>query len=94
MKMIAFNMTSSQYRNLISYLKAINTEESYSKLSEENNTANYEDNNEIIKCAIIKDIPNKKEIPKFHISNLIKNLKYLLLNEIPPSLIYQEAKNF
>ena len=94
MKMIALSMTSSQYRNLISYLKAINSEESFSKLSEDNNSIIENDNNEIIKCAIIKDIPGKKEIPKFHINNLIKNLKNLILKDIPPSLIYQEIKYF
>lgn len=88
MKMIAFNMTSSQYRYLISYLKVINNDESYLKLSDDNN--NIEDDNsrdDFTKCVIIKDIPAKKEIPKFNINNLIKNLKNIIFQDIPPSLI-------
>jgi hypothetical protein len=95
MKMIAFNMTSSQYRYLISYLKVINNDESYLKLSDDNN--NIEDDNsrdDFTKCVIIKDIPAKKEIPKFNINNLIKNLKNIIFKDIPPSLIYQDAKYF
>ena len=95
MKMIAFNMTSSQYRYLISYLKVINNDESYLKLSDDNN--NIEDDNsrdDFTKCIIIKDIPAKKEIPKFNINNLIKNLKNIIFKDIPPSLIYQDAKYF
>ena len=95
MKMIAFNMTSSQYRYLISYLKVINNDESYLKLSDDNN--NIEDDNsrdDFTKCVIIKDIPAKKEIPKFNINNLKKNLKIIIFKDIPPSLIYQDAKYF
>ena len=95
MKIISFNMTSSQYRNLISYLKVINNDESYLKLSEDNN--NMEDDNDrddFIKCVIIKDIPAKKEIPKFSFNNLAKNLKNIIFKNIPPSLIYQDAKYF
>ena len=92
-KMISFNMTSSQYRYLISYLKAINNDASYLKLSQDND--NIEDNNnrnDMLNCVIIKDIPSKKEIPKFNINNLIKNFKTLLFQDIPPSLIYQDIK--
>ena len=94
MKMISFNMTSSQYKYLISYLKVINSEDSFSKLSEDNDNIIEDNNNEIIKCTIIKDIPAKKEIPKFNLNNLIKNLISLIFKDIPPSLIYQEAKSF
>ena len=97
MKMISFNMTSSQYRNLISYLKVINTDESYLKLPGENNKTNNEDDNDrndFMKCVNIKEIPSKKEIPKFNINNLIKNLKQIIFQDVPPSLIYQEAKYF
>jgi len=94
MKMISFNMTSSQYKYLISYLKVINSEESFSKLSEDNNNIIDDDHNEMAKCAIIKDIPSKKEIPKFNLNNLIKNLLNLLFKDIPPSLIYQESKAY
>ena len=94
MKMISFNMTSSQYKYLISYLKVINSEESFSKLSEDNDSIIEDNNNEITKCAIIKDIPAKKEIPKFDLNNLIKNLISLIFKEIPQSLIYQETKSF
>ena len=92
-KMISYNMTSSQYRYLISYLKAINNDASYLKLSQDND--NIEDNNnrnDMLNCVIIKDIPSKKEIPKFNINNLIKNFKTLLFQDIPPSLIYQDIK--
>ena len=95
MKMIAFNMTSSQYRYLISYLRVINKDASYLKLSDDDN--NKEDNNDrddFTKCVIIKDIPAKKEIPKFNINNLVKNLRNILFKSISPSLIYQESKYY
>ena len=96
MKMIAFNMTSSQYKNLISYLKAINNEQSYLQLSQNDNNIEEDENdrNDFLKCVVIKDIPVKKEIPKFNINDLIKNLKKIIFKDISPSLIYQEAKNF
>ena len=92
-KMISFNMTSSQYRYLISYLKAINNDASYLKLSQDNDSIEDNNNrNDMLNCVIIKDIPSKKEIPKFNINNLIKNFKTLLFQDIPPSLIYQDIK--
>ena len=97
MKMISFNMTSSQYRNLITYLKVINNDQSYLKLSDNNDKDIEEDEsnrNDFLKCVVIKDIPVKKEIPKFNINDLIKNLKKIIFKDISPSLIYQEAKNF
>ena len=97
MKMISFNMTSSQYRNLISYLKVINNDQSYLKLSDNNDKdidEDESDRNDFLKCIVIKDIPVKKEIPKFNISDLIKNLKNILFKDISPSLIYQEAKYY
>ena len=91
MKMIAFNMTSSQYKYLISYLKIINNDESYAKLTEDNNNNNDdEDNNDLTNCTIIKDLPIKKEIPKFNVNNLMKNLKNLIFKDVSPSLIYKK----
>ena len=84
-------MTSSQYKYLISYLKIINNDESYAKLTEDNtNNNDDEDNNDFTKCIIIKDLPSKKEIPKFNINNLIKNLKNLIFKDVPPSLIFKK----
>ena len=89
MKMVALNMTSSQYRNLITYLQAVNNDESHIQLSEDNNINSEENNrNDFIKCVIIKDIPTKKEIPKFNFNNLIKNIKNIIFKDIPPSLIH------
>ena len=97
MKMISFNMTSSQYRNLISYLKVINNDQSYLKLSDNNDKdidEDESDRNDFLKCIVIKDIPVKKEIPRFNINDLIKNLKNILFKDISPSLIYQEGKYY
>ena len=89
MKMVALNMTSSQYRNLITYLQAVNNDESHIQLSEDNNINSEENNrNDFIKCVIIKDIPTKKEIPKFNFNNLFKNIKNIIFKDIPPSLIH------
>ena len=92
-KMISFNMTSSQYRNLMTYLKVINMDESYLKLRGDNNNDDIDDYNmnDYSRCEIIKDVPSKKEIPRFNIKSFIMNLSILITKDIPPSLIYKEA---
>ena len=83
--------------NLISYLKVINNDQSYLKLSDNNDKdidEDESDRNDFLKCIVIKDIPVKKEIPRFNINDLIKNLKNILFRDISPSLIYQEAKYY
>jgi hypothetical protein len=103
LNMIAFGMTSSEYKNLLNYIKIINKDQSYIKLPDNNNNDNNDDiddgiNNDSIKdynipCTVIKDIPSKKHIPKFNINDLIKNVKNLIMKEKSKSLIYQELNN-
>ena len=89
-------MTSSEYRNLLNYMKIINKDQSYSKLPNDNNNIN---NNEILKnvnipCTVIKDLPSKKHIPKFNINDFVKNLKNLILKNNEHSLLYQEINYY
>ena len=103
LNMIAFGMTSSEYKNLLNYIKIVNKDQSYIKLPDNNNNDNSDDiedgiNNDSIKdynipCTVIKDIPSKKHIPKFNINDLIKNVKNLIMKEKSKSLIYQELNN-
>ena len=103
LNMIAFGMTSSEYKNLLNYIKIINKDQSYIKLPDNNNNDNSDDiedgiNNDSIKdynmpCTVIKDVPSKKHIPKFNINDLIKNVQNLIMKEKSKSLIYQELNN-
>ena len=101
LNMIAFNMTSSEYKNLLNYINIINKDQSYlllpinNKNNNNDNNINNKINNESIKdynipCTVIKDAPSMKHIPKFNINDLIKNIKNLIMKEKPHSLIYQE----
>ena len=94
--MIGLNMTSSEYRNLLNYMKIINKDQSYSKLPNDNNNIN---NNDILKnvnipCTVIKDLPSKKHIPKFKNNDFVKNLKNLILKNNEHSLLYQEINYY
>ena len=98
--MIAFNMTSFEYTNLINYMKIINKDNSYSKLPDsndddaKNNIDNNRFDNDSIHCTVIKDIPSKKEMPKFYFNDLIKNLKNMIKRKNNTSLLYQEINNY
>ena len=95
--MIGLNMTSSEYRNLLNYMKIINKDQSYSKLPNNNN--NDDNNNDILKninipCTVIKDLPSKKHIPKFNINDFVKNFKNFILKNNDHSLLYQEINYY
>ena len=77
----------------MTYLKVINMDGSYLKLRGDNNNDDIDDYNmnDYSRCEIIKDVPSKKEIPRFNIKSFIMNLSILITKDIPPSLIYKEA---
>ena len=96
LNMIAFNMTSFEYRNLLNYMKIMNKEQSYAKLPNDDSGENINNrlDDDSIKnyntpCTVMKDVPSKKEMPIFSINELIKNIKNLILKKNPTSLLYQ-----
>ena len=95
LNMIGLNMTSSEYRNLLNYMKIINKEQSYSKLPDDNNNdINNNLKNVSIPCTVIKDLPSKKHIPQFNINDFVKNFKNFILKNNEHSLLYQEINSF
>ena len=96
LNMIAYNMTSFEYNNLLNYIKIISKDESYAKLPNdniENNNSN-DITNKDSPCTVIKDLPSKKHIPKFNINDLFKNIKNLIIKKNSTSLIYQELNYY
>ena len=93
--MIAFNMTSSEYNNLVNYIKIVNKDNSYAKLpNDKDNDNNIVDSNINIHCTVIKDLPSKKQLPTFNINDLMKNIKNLILSKNDSSLAYQELNYY
>ena len=98
LNMIAYNMTSFEYNNLLTYIRIINKDESYIQLSNDNTEDDNNNYNNKSKrknhCTVIKDLPSKKHIPIFNINDLLKNIKNLIIKNNSTSLIYQELNYY
>lgn len=97
LSMISIDMTTSEYKNLINYRKAINKNQSNDQMELNNINGNYNSDLDRIKnnpCTILKEIPSKKHIPKLKFIESIKNIWRFLLKKTPPSLLYREEENY
>ena len=97
LSVISIDMTTSEYKNLISYRKAINKNQSNDQMELNKMNGNYNSDLDSIKnnpCTVLKEIPSKKNIPKLKFSESIKNIWKFLMKKTPPSLLYPEDENY
>lgn len=75
--MVSIGFTNYEYKSLLAYKRAKNKEGA----------------GDDAPCTVLKEIPRKKEIPKFDIINAIRNIRAFISRSIPKSILYEEINN-